>query len=79
MTETTVIPVELLTGCRTLAAGATAYPPLPIDPFENLAVPSMAGPRPAPRPTQPPSPGGPAYPSLPTETDTREGSGGESR
>jgi hypothetical protein len=81
MTEPITIPINLLTGSRILTAGATAYPPLPVDPFEDRVVPSMSGPRPGPQPApaQPSSPGAPAYPSLPTETDTREGGGGESR
>jgi hypothetical protein len=60
-----------------MAAGATAYPPLPIDPVEGNAV-MQAGerPRPAhPGPTPEPDPSGPGYFPLPTEPDTRDGGG----
>ena len=81
MTDTIVIPVQLLTGHLTFVAGATAYPPLPIDPFENrsiqLRTQARSEPRPAPsqpsQPSQPSSPNGPVYPSLPVDPDTRDG------
>lgn len=56
-----------------IVGGATAYAPLPTDPFEELAPALFAAPRPLPAPS-PPAPG-PAYPSLPVEPDTREGGG----
>ena len=61
-----------------VTAGATAYAPLPIEPFEERALAATTAPNPAPRPTPPPS--APAYPSLPVEPDTRDGgSGGTKR
>jgi hypothetical protein len=55
-----------------IVAGATAYAPLPVDPFWERARAAFAGPKPSPSP----APGGPAYPSLPVEPDTRAGGGG---
>jgi hypothetical protein len=61
-------------------SGATAYPPLPIDPFEERGGPSMRGQGPpGPRPQPSPLPGGPAYPPLPVEPDTRDGKPGQTR
>jgi hypothetical protein len=65
-------PIPL--GLPRIIAGATAYAPLPIDPFEERTSVAFAGPEPSPRPA--PAPGGPAYPSLPVEPDTRDGGGG---
>jgi len=60
-----------------IIAGATAYAPLPVEPFEERTSADFAGTKPAPRPVTPPS--GPAYPSLPVEPDTRDGGGGGTR
>jgi hypothetical protein len=67
------ISIQLYPSTR-IHAGATAYAPLPVDPFEERAPGGFAGPRPAPRPA--PAPSGPAYPSLPIEPDTKDGGGG---
>ena len=56
-----------------IVGGATAYAPLPTDPFEEHAPALFAAPRPRPVPSPPPP--GPAYPSLPVEPDTRDGGG----
>jgi hypothetical protein len=69
-----------------LAAGATSYAPLPIDPFDGRMT-LLASERPQPRPQPAPSgpspapssPSAPAYPSLPTEPDTKDGDGAEQR
>jgi hypothetical protein len=71
------VPVATLVRPAVPMVGGTAYPPLPIDPSEELG-PFLQ--TPAPRPSQPrPAPAGPAYPSLPVEPDTRDGKPGESK
>lgn len=78
MTDTLqIIDLRQLTGFTQVSAGATAYPPLPIDPFEERSS-LIAPPRPSPAP-QPSSPGGPAYPSLPVEPETRDDKPGGGR
>lgn len=53
---------------------ATAYIPLPVEPSEERAFAHRSGPRaettPKPQPAPQPTP---SYPSLPLETDTRDG------
>lgn len=71
------VTVAILVRPSIPTVGGTAYPPLPIDPSEELG-PSLQ--TPAPRPAQPrPTPSGPAYPSLPVEPETRDGKPGESK
>jgi hypothetical protein len=77
--RTKTIDAKELIGSLVFQAGATAYPPLPIDPIEAGAE-MIGGPSPRPAPRPAPRPDGPAYPSLPIEPDTREGGqGGERR
>jgi hypothetical protein len=74
MTETIkLIDPEELARQLVPSAGATAYPPLPIDPFDGRATAVASGdpPSPAPRPQPKPAPGGPAYPSMPLDPDTK--------
>ena len=78
------LDIEDLKSSFTFVAGGTAYPPLPIDPFEGKATMLIgARPRPTPEPAPseappgPSSPSGPAYPSLPLEPDTRDDKPGE--
>jgi hypothetical protein len=66
---------------HSFVVGATAYPPLPIDPYENR-IGSLRAKTPRPLPSEPtpaPAPGGPAYPPLPSENETRGGNGGEQK
>jgi hypothetical protein len=70
------IDVRTLVARATPVRIATAYPSLPVDPVESWAAASGPSPRPQPSPGPTPSaptPGGPAYPSLPVEPDTRDG------
>jgi hypothetical protein len=75
--------IEDLRSTFRFVAGGTAYPPLPIEPYEgNSTMLDGAGPRPTPAsapsgPRPAPSPGGPAYPSLPLEPDTKDDKPGE--
>jgi hypothetical protein len=61
------------------SARATAYPPLPIDPFDGRAQVMPIASQPDPKPTPAPAPGGPSYPSLPLEPDTRGGKPGQQK
>jgi hypothetical protein len=74
MSTTTVLPLYNF-DALTAMGRATAYPPLPIEPFEERAAPSLlvADNKPAPQPKpEPAQPSKPAYEPLPTEPDTRK-------
>lgn len=73
-------PLSVLHTSPPAIAVATAYVPLPTDPYDERAPTSFAAPRPSPGPSPTPaSPGGPAYPSLPVEPDTRDGGGRDTK
>ncbi len=58
-------------------ASATAYPPLPTEPYEQRAPASLLAADNKPQPK--PEPIKPAYEPLPTEIDTRENKPGKSK